>query len=157
MKRLKVETSNLDLSWGTYESFIVQILGAIGHSIRVSQPKNEMPILGLNSSRSKTNGTRGIKLSNLGASGHALSALKNKPWRFWHSFFFSLFIYLSKSHGGDNYSKTTKARYLKFGQIISLYMNLCTCNFGGATSRGLGHMHPKLVTAKLQILENHQS
>ena len=25
-------------------------------------------------------------------------------------------------------------------------MNLCTSNFGGATSRGLGHMQPKLVT-----------
>ena len=71
--------------------------------------------------------------------------------------FFYLFIYLIKSHGGDNYAKTTKARNLKFGQIISLYMNLSTCNFGGATSRGLGHMQPKLVTAKLQILENHQS
>ena len=61
--------------------------------------------------------------------------------------FFSLFIYLfvyllSKSHGGDKYSKTTKARNLKFGQIISLYMNLRPSNFGGATSRGLGHMHP---------------
>ena len=27
-------------------------------------------------------------------------------------------------------------------------MNLRPCNFGGATLRGLGHMHPKLVTAK---------
>ena len=44
--------------------------------------------------------------------------------------------------------KTTKARNLKFGQIISLYINLRPCNFGVATSRGLGHMHPKLVTAK---------
>ena len=43
------------------------------------QPKNEIPILGLNSSPSKTNRTRGIKVSNLEASGHALSALKNKP------------------------------------------------------------------------------
>ena len=68
-------------------------------------------------------------------------------------FFLSFIIYLSKSHGGDNYSKTTQARNLKFGQIISLYMNLCSCNFGGATSRGLGHMHPKLVTAKLNLLQ----
>ena len=60
----------------------------------------------------------------------------------------TFFIYLlSKSHGGDN-SKTTKARNLKFGQIISQYMNLRPCIFGGATSRGFGHMHPKLVTAK---------
>ena len=65
----------------------MQILGAIGHVILVSKPKNEMPILGLNSSSSKTNGTNGIKLSNLDASGHALSALKHKP------FFIYLFIY----------------------------------------------------------------
>ena len=55
---------------------------------------------------------------------------------------------LSKSHYGDKYSKTTKARNLKFRQMISLYMNLRPSNFGGATSRGLGQMHPKLVTAK---------
>ena len=42
----------------------------------------------------------------------------------------------------------TKARNLKFGQMISLYMNLRSSNFGGATSHGLGHMHPKLVSAK---------
>ena len=57
----------------------MQILGAIGCAIRVSEPKNEMPISGLNSSSSKTSGTRGIKLSNLEASGHAFSAVKNKP------------------------------------------------------------------------------
>ena len=61
----------------------------------------------------------------------------------------NLFIYLlSKSHGGHNYSKTTKAKHLKFGQIISLHINLRPSNFAGATSRGLGQMHPKLVTAK---------
>ena len=32
--------------------------------------------------------------------------------------------------------------------MIGLYMDLRHCNFGGATSRGLGHMHPKLVTPK---------
>ena len=52
---------------------------ATGRVIRVSEPKSEMPIVALNSSSSKTNGTRRIKLSNLEASGHALSALKNKP------------------------------------------------------------------------------
>ena len=96
LKRIWVETWNLHLSWGTYESFFVLILGAIGHAIRVSESKTEMSILGLNSSSSKTNRTRGIKVSNLEASGHALSALKNKPWRFRHfflSFFLSLFIY----------------------------------------------------------------
>ena len=117
LKRLKVETWNLHLSWGTYESFLVQILGAIGRAIRVSEPKNEMPFLGLNSFSSKTNGTTGIKLSNLEASGHALSALKNKPWRFRHF----LFVYLfSKSHYADYFSKTTEARNLKFGQMIRL-------------------------------------
>ena len=64
------------------------------------------------------------------------------------TFFLSLFIYLSKSRYGDKDSKTTKARNLKFGQMLSLYMNLCPFNFGGAMSRGLGQMHPKLVTAK---------
>ena len=68
------------------------------------------------------------------------------------SLFICLFIYLfvylfSKSHSGHKNSETTKARNLKFGQMISLYTNLRHCNFGGATSRGLGHMHPKLVTA----------
>ena len=42
----------------------------------VSSTPPLMPIIGLNSSSSKTNGTRGKKLSNLEASGHALSALK---------------------------------------------------------------------------------
>ena len=68
----------------------MQILGAIGHAIRVSKLKNQMPILGLNSPNSKTNGSRGIKLSNLEGSGHALSALKNKPRRFRYFFFLYL-------------------------------------------------------------------
>ena len=32
--------------------------------------------------------------------------------------------------------------------MISVFMNLRPSNFGGATSRGLGHMQPKLVTVK---------
>ena len=60
--------------------------------------------------------------------------------------FFFLYLF-SKSHGGHKNSKITKARNLKFGQMIGLFMDVCTCNFGGATSRGLDHMHPKLVTA----------
>ena len=67
---------------------------------------------------------------------------------FFLSFFLSFFIYLSKSHYGNKNSETTKARNLKFGQMISLYMNLRPSNFGVATSRGLEHMHPKLGTAK---------
>ena len=63
-------------------------------------------------------------------------------------FFLSFFIYLSKSHYENKNSKTAKVRNLKFGQMISLYMNLRQCKFGGATSRGLGNMHPKLVTTK---------
>ena len=126
----------------------MRISGVIGREIRVSEPKNEMRNVALNSSSSKTNGTRGIKVSNLEAYGHALSALKIKLRRFRH-FFSSLFIYLlSKSHYGDKYSKTTKARNLKFGQKIGLYMNLRHCDFGGAKSHGLEQMHPKLVTAK---------
>ena len=57
----------------------MQILEAISDVIRVSEPKNEIPIVALTSPSSKTNRTRGIKVSNLEASGHALSALKNKP------------------------------------------------------------------------------
>ena len=49
---------------------------------------------------------------------------------------------------GTKNSETTKARNLKFRQMIGLYMDLRRCNFEGATSRGLGHMHPKLGTAK---------
>ena len=45
-------------------------------------------------------------------------------------------------------SETTKARNLKFGQMISLYMNLRPSNFGGTTSRGLEQMRPKHVTEK---------
>ena len=117
-----------------------------------------MPIVILNSSSSKTNRSRRIKVSNLEASGHALSAFKSKFWQFRHFFFFiysfiylfifSFFIYLSKLDYGNKNSKTTKARNLKFGQIIGLYINLRPCNFGGATSSGLGKMHPKLVTTK---------
>ena len=71
------------------------------------------------------------------------------PTLFFLSFFVYLFIYLfSKSHYADYYSKTTKPRNLNFEQIISLFMNLRPSKFGGATLRGLGHMHPKLVTAK---------
>ena len=57
----------------------MQIFRAIGHVIRVSEPKTETPTIGLNNSSSKTNRTRGIELSNLEASAHALLALKNKP------------------------------------------------------------------------------
>ena len=58
------------------------------------------------------------------------------------------FIYLSKSHYGNKNFETTKARNLNFEQMVGLCMDLSHCNVGGATSRGLGHMHPKLVTAK---------
>ena len=62
---------------------------------------------------------------------------------------FYLFIYLlRKSHFGDKNSETTEARNLKLGQMIGLNMKLRTHNFVGATSRALGHMHPKLVVAK---------
>ena len=57
-KRLKVETRNSELRWGTYGSFFEQILGAIGHVIPVSEPKTETSIGGSNSSSSKTNSAR---------------------------------------------------------------------------------------------------
>ena len=58
-------------------------------------------------------------------------------------FCFYLLIYLSKLHFGDKNFQTTKATNLKFGQMISLNMKLCTCNFGGVT------LHvPKPVKAK---------
>ena len=41
---------------------------------RISEPKTDIPIEGLNSSSSKTNRRRRIKVSNLEASGHAVSA-----------------------------------------------------------------------------------
>ena len=125
----------------------MQILRAIGCMIRVSEPKTETPIRGLNNSGSQTNCTSRIKVSNLEAPGHAVSAPKNKLRRFRHFFFF---IYLlSKLLYGDKNSETTKARNLNFGQMIrSLYKKLCTCSFGGATSRGLGQMHPKIAIAK---------
>ena len=37
-----------------------------------------------------------------------------------------------------NNSKTTKARNLKFRDMLSLYMKLSTCILGGARFRGLG-------------------
>ena len=82
-KRLKVETWNSELRWGTYESFFAQSLGAIDHVKRVSYPKPEMPIGGLHRSTSKTNWSR-IKVSNLEAPGSAVSASKFKLWRFRH-------------------------------------------------------------------------
>ena len=63
------------------------------------------------------------------------------------SLFIYLFIYSNKSHYGNKISETTRARNLKFGQMTGLFMDLRHCIFGGATPHGLGHMHPKLVTA----------
>ena len=63
-----------------------------------------------------------------------------------------LFTYLTNFHYGDKNSETTKARNLKFGDMISLYMKLCTSNFGGATSLGLGQMRPKHVIAKFIVI-----
>ena len=64
--------------------------------------------------------------------------------------FFSLFIYffIEALFYGDKNFETTKAGNLKFGDMISLRTKVRTCNFGGATSRGLGKMHPKLVITK---------
>ena len=120
-------------------------LEAISRVIRASEPKSEMPIGGLNSSSSKTNRTKRIKISNLEASGHAVSALKKNHDN--SDSFFSSYIYLfiplficlfilfinliNKLHYDDKNSESTKPRNLKLGQMISLYIKLCTCNFGG--------------------------
>ena len=44
LKQLKVQNWILEFRWGTYESFLMQILEAIGHVILVSDPKTEMPM-----------------------------------------------------------------------------------------------------------------
>ena len=48
-------------------------------------------------------------------------------------FFIYFFIYLFKQ---------ITLLEQKLGQMIGLYMDLHHYNFGGATSRGLGQMHP---------------
>ena len=53
-------------------------LGAVVLVMRVFKAKTEMPIGGLNSSSSKTNHMKSIKVSNLEASGQAGSASKIK-------------------------------------------------------------------------------
>ena len=69
--------SNLKLRWGTYGPCFVQILEGIGHVIRISEQKTEMPIGGLNSSSGKSN-CSGIKAWNLEASGNVVSVPKFK-------------------------------------------------------------------------------
>ena len=91
-KTTTVETWNLEVGWDTYGPFFVQILGAISYVIRVSEPKPEMPIEGLNSSSWKTNCSRRITFSNLEAPGNAGSAPKFELRRSDTIFFF--FIYL---------------------------------------------------------------
>ena len=54
------------------ETIFVQILEAISPVTRVSEPKTEMPIGGLNRTSSKTNCWRRIKLSNLEAPENAV-------------------------------------------------------------------------------------
>ena len=53
-----------------------------------SETKTEMTIVGLNSYSSKTNLWSRIKVSNLEAPGHAISAPKIKLRRFHHFFFY---------------------------------------------------------------------
>ena len=62
--------------------------------------------------------------------------------------FFSLFLFFFFFfHSIKNYfirhknSKTIIARNLKLGDMVSLYMKLRTCIFGGATSRSLVQTH----------------
>ena len=56
----------------------MQILGAIGFVIHVSELKTEMPIGGLKSSSSESNRRSRIKVSKLEAPGHAVSTPKIK-------------------------------------------------------------------------------
>ena len=56
-----------------------------------------------------------------------------------------VFIYLFKKITlWEQKLRNHQSYKLKFGQIITLCMILRRCNFGGATSRGLGQMHPNL-------------
>ena len=66
------------MEYTSYKLLFVKILGAIGHVIRVSEPKTEMPTGDLNSSSSKSNRRSRIKVLNLEALVHAVSAHKNK-------------------------------------------------------------------------------
>ena len=107
----------------------VQILGAIGQVIRVSEPKTEMPNVGLNSSSSKINRTSGIKVSNLKASGQAVLALKNKLWR---SDTFFLFIF------GTSATLCVECPYVFSGQNYEFgNKNKKRYNFDTATDRHL--------------------
>ena len=58
---------------------------------------------------------------------------------------FFFFIYLFKNFfvANEN-SETTKRRKLKFGDMISLYMELSTCIFGDNMSRGLEQTYKNL-------------
>ena len=69
-------------------------LGAIDHVIRVSLPKTEIPIGGLNSSSSKTKRTSEIKLSNLEASGQTVLALKKLILTIPTLFFFFIYLFV---------------------------------------------------------------
>ena len=63
--------------------------------------------------------------------------------------YFDTFFYLFKDFFRRyKNSETTKARNLKFKNMISLYMKLSTWIFGGVTFRGLRQKRQKLVRAK---------
>ena len=50
--------------------------------------------------------------------------------------------------------KTTNARNLKFEDMISLHMDLCSCIFGDARSRGLGKEPRTCELLKFLFLQN---
>ena len=72
----------------------MQVLGLIGHVMRVSEPKTEMPIRSLHTSSLKTNRRMRIKVLNLEVPGHAISALKIKlrPFRQFFYLFKHFFV-----------------------------------------------------------------
>ena len=107
-----------------------------------------MSIGGLNRSSSQTNRRRRIKFLNLEAPGMLQFQLPDLNYDNSHTFFLFLFLSVKNFFIRPRNSKTTKARKLKFGDMISPYMKLYTCIFGGATSRGLRQTHQKLVITK---------
>ena len=60
--------------------------------------------------------------------------------------FLYLFLFFRDFFYRDKNSTTTKAGNWKFGDMISLYMKLCTCIFEGAALRDLEQTSQKLVT-----------
>ena len=120
--------------------------------------KTKMSVGGfIKSSSSKTNRTSRIKVSILGASGHAVSAPKIKLWRFRHFFslFISFFLYLFKQislcmQKLQNH-QSYKLEIWRYNKPIYVVVHLHF--WRRYTSLGLGP-HPKLVIAFSEALHH---